>query len=154
MPEMMQSEPSRTSKQIRSWQCGRGRHREVVDVEEDVVEADEDEALRRACQTRERVGMKARPGVANNRRPRVGTIINLVPMSEGLTEVASVSVPSHRATKREVSMQSTVVGVDDIVEDEDDDVGNEGMVDEDVEGGNRRRPRGVRSCWTPGLSKG
>jgi hypothetical protein len=31
-------------------------------------------------------------------------------------------------------MQSTVVGVDDVVGDEDDDIGDEGMADEDVEG--------------------
>jgi hypothetical protein len=49
MPETMQSKPSRTSKQIRSQRHGRGRCREVVDAEEDVVEADEDEVLRRAC---------------------------------------------------------------------------------------------------------
>jgi hypothetical protein len=45
--------------------------------------------------------MKARPGVANTGRPRVGTIINLAPMSEGLAEEASVSVASHRVAKRE-----------------------------------------------------
>jgi hypothetical protein len=39
-------------------------------------------------------GMKARPGVANTGRPRVGTIINLAQMSEGLAEEASVSVAS------------------------------------------------------------
>jgi hypothetical protein len=32
-------------------------------------------------------------------------------------------------------MQSTVVRVDDVVGDEDDDARDEGMVDEDVEGG-------------------
>jgi hypothetical protein len=46
-------------------------------------------------------GMKARPGVANTGRPRVGTIINVAPMSKGLAEEASVSVASHRAAKRE-----------------------------------------------------
>jgi hypothetical protein len=46
-------------------------------------------------------GMKARLGVANIGHPRVGTIINLAPMLEGLVEEASVSVASHRATKRE-----------------------------------------------------
>jgi hypothetical protein len=34
-----------------------------------------------------------------------------------------------------VLVKSKIVGVDDVVGDEDDDVGNEGMVDEDVEGG-------------------
>jgi hypothetical protein len=56
MPETMQSEPSRTSKQRQSWRRGRGRRREVVNAEEDIAEADEDEALHRACHTRERVG--------------------------------------------------------------------------------------------------
>jgi hypothetical protein len=46
-------------------------------------------------------GMKERLGVANIGRPRVGTIINLAPMSEGLAEEASVSVASHRVAKRE-----------------------------------------------------
>jgi hypothetical protein len=32
-------------------------------------------------------------------------------------------------------MRSTVVGVDDVVGDEDEDVGDEGMMDEDIEGG-------------------
>jgi hypothetical protein len=32
-------------------------------------------------------------------------------------------------------MQFAVVGVDDVVGDEDDDAGDKGMVDEDVEGG-------------------
>jgi hypothetical protein len=32
-------------------------------------------------------------------------------------------------------MQSTVVRVDDLVGDEDDEDGDEGMVDEDIEGG-------------------
>jgi hypothetical protein len=45
--------------------------------------------------------MKARPDVANTGRPRVGTIINLAPMSEGLAEEASLSVESHKAAKRE-----------------------------------------------------
>jgi hypothetical protein len=47
------------------------------------------------------LGMKARPSVANTKRPRVGTIISLAPMSEGLAEEASVSLVSHRAEKRE-----------------------------------------------------
>jgi hypothetical protein len=79
MPKTMQSEPSRTrcgpsfartsrslgmkansgllelSTQRQSRRRGRGRRREVVGTEEDVVKADEDEALRLACQTQERV---------------------------------------------------------------------------------------------------
>jgi hypothetical protein len=35
--------------------------------------------------------MKAWPGVANTGRSRVGTIINLAPMSERLAEEASLS---------------------------------------------------------------
>jgi hypothetical protein len=94
-------------------------------------------------------GMKARPDVANTERPRVRTIINLAPMSEGLAEVAYMSAASRRAAKREVPMQSAVVRVDDVVGDEDDDVGDEGMADEDVEGGDQEG-----SCWTPRLSEG
>jgi hypothetical protein len=45
MPETMQYESSRMSKQRRSRRHGRGKSR-VVDVEEDVVKADKDEALR------------------------------------------------------------------------------------------------------------
>jgi hypothetical protein len=41
--------------QRRSQWHSRGRRREVVDAEEDVVEADKDEALRQVCQIRERV---------------------------------------------------------------------------------------------------
>jgi hypothetical protein len=46
-------------------------------------------------------GMKARFGVANTGRPRVRTIMNLAPVSEGPAEEASVSVASCRAAKRE-----------------------------------------------------
>jgi hypothetical protein len=46
MPKTMQSEPLRTSKQRQSRRRGRGGRREVVDAKEDVVEANEDEALR------------------------------------------------------------------------------------------------------------
>jgi hypothetical protein len=48
-------------------------------------------------------------------------------------------------------MQSTVVGVDDVVRDEDDDVDNEGMVDEDIKGDETGDDQ-ERSCWTPRLS--
>jgi hypothetical protein len=48
-------------------------------------------------------------------------------------------------------MQSAVVGVDDIVGDEDDDVGDEGMVDEDVEGGKISGDQ-EGACWTLRLS--
>jgi hypothetical protein len=44
-------------------------------------------------------------------------------------------------------MQSMVVGVDDVVGDEDDDASDEVVVDEDVEGrGTGNDPEG--SCWT------
>jgi hypothetical protein len=50
-------------------------------------------------------------------------------------------------------MQSAVVRVDDVLGDEDDDIDNEGMVDEDVEGGKTGGDQ-ERSCWTPRLSEG
>jgi hypothetical protein len=97
------------------------------------------------------LGMKVRPGVTNIGRPRVGTIINPVPMSEGLAEEASVSVASRRAAKREEPMQSAVVGVDDVVGDEDDDTSDEGMVDKDIEDGEIGDDQ-EGSSWTPRLS--
>jgi hypothetical protein len=74
-------------------------------------------------------------------------------MSEGLAEEASVSVASRRAAKRVVLMQSAVVGADDVDGDEDDDVGDEGMVEKDVEGGEIDDYQ-KGSCWTPRLSEG
>jgi hypothetical protein len=50
-------------------------------------------------------------------------------------------------------MQSAVVRVDDVLGDEDDDIDNEGMVDEDVEGDETSGDQ-ERSCWTPRLSEG
>jgi hypothetical protein len=48
-------------------------------------------------------------------------------------------------------VQSVVVGVDDVVRDKDDDVGDKFVVDEDVEdGGTGGDLEG--SCWTPRLS--
>jgi hypothetical protein len=54
--------PSQPERERRGWSMqrrsqwhSRGRRREVVDAEEDVVEADKDEALRQVCQIRERV---------------------------------------------------------------------------------------------------
>jgi hypothetical protein len=74
-------------------------------------------------------------------------------MSEGLAEEASVSVASRRAAKRVVLMQSAVVGADDVDGDEDDDVGDEGMVEKDVEGGEIDDYQ-KGSCWMPRLSEG
>jgi hypothetical protein len=78
--------------------------------------------------------MKACTGVASTGQARLGTIINLVPMSEGPTWEAAVMVAVRRAAKREreVSVQSAVVGVDEVVR--DDDAGDEVVVHEDVEG--------------------
>jgi hypothetical protein len=47
-------------------------------------------------------------------------------------------------------MQSAVVGVDDVVGDEDNDVSDEGMVDEDVEGGETSGDQEA-SSWMPRL---
>jgi hypothetical protein len=73
---------------------GQGRHREVVDADKDVVRP----MKTRRCTELARLGnasrMKAWPSVANTGCLRVGTIINLAPMSEGLTEEASMSVVS------------------------------------------------------------
>jgi hypothetical protein len=48
-------------------------------------------------------------------------------------------------------MQSVVVGVDDVVGDEDDNIGDEGIVDEDVKGDKTGGDQ-EGSCWTPRLS--
>jgi hypothetical protein len=45
-------------------------------------------------------------------------------------------------------MQSAVVGVDNVVGDEDDDTGDEGMVEEDVEGSETGGDQ-EGSCWMP-----
>jgi hypothetical protein len=50
-----------------------------------------------------------------------------------------------------VLTQSTVVGVDDVVGDEDNDAGNKGIVDKDIEGGETSDNQ-EGSCWTPRLS--
>ena len=41
-----------------------------------------------------------------------GTTVNHTPLSEGLAEKTSWTVVGRRAAKREVSLQSTVAGVD------------------------------------------
>jgi hypothetical protein len=46
-------------------------------------------------------GVKACVGVANTGRPRVGTIMNLAPVLEGLAVEAFLSVVIRRAAKRE-----------------------------------------------------
>jgi hypothetical protein len=48
-------------------------------------------------------------------------------------------------------MQPVVVGVDDVVGDEDNNVGDEGMMDKDVEGSETSNDK-EGSCWTPRLS--
>jgi hypothetical protein len=48
-------------------------------------------------------------------------------------------------------MQSTIVGVDDVVGDQDDETGNKGKADEDVEGGETGGDQ-EGSRWTPRLS--
>jgi hypothetical protein len=50
-------------------------------------------------------------------------------------------------------MQSAVVRVDDVVGDEDNDVGDEGMADEYIEGGETGGDQ-EGSCRTPRLSEG
>jgi hypothetical protein len=66
----------------------------------------------------------------------------------GASKIIDTFETYHRAGKREVSMQSMVVEADDVVGYEDDDARDEGMVDEDVEGGETSGDK-EWSCWTP-----
>jgi hypothetical protein len=76
-------------------------------------------------------------------------------MSEGLVEEASMFVVSRGATKREVLMQATVVEVDNVVGDQDRYIGDEGMVNEEVECGEpTANKRGHAGCLDVGVVSG